>query len=136
MGMHDKTIYKVKKAPAPIGPYSVATGGGPFVFTSGQIGIDPGTGALVPGGIEEQTRQVLENLKGILEETNSCLKNAIKTTVYLRDMNDFARMNAIYAEYFPDNPPVRTTVAVSGLPKDALVEIDVISVLCLDQNCC
>lgn len=136
MGLHDKRVYHSAQAPQPIGPYSVGTGGGPFVFTAGQIGLDPQTGELVPGGIEAQTRQVFANLQAILKAGGSCLQNTIKTTVYLMDMNDFAKMNAVYAEFFSGDYPVRTTVQVAGLPKNALVEIDAIGVLCADGSCC
>ena len=132
---HDKQVIKSNNAPSPIGPYSIATGGGPFIFTAGQIGIDPATGELVDGGIEAQSRQVFRNLEAILKASNSCLCNAMKTTVYLRDMADFAKMNAVYAEFFTDNFPARTTVAVVGLPKNALVEIEMISMLCR-EDCC
>ncbi len=136
MTCHEKQAYSADNAPAAIGPYSVATGGGPFIFTSGQLGIDPKTNEIVPGGIEAQTRQVLTNLKEILKAANSCLDNVMKTTVYLQDMSDFAKMNAVYAEFFIKNPPARTTVQVAGLPKKALVEIDAISMLCKDKDCC
>lgn len=135
MACHDKKVYQSEKAPAPIGPYSVGTGGGPFVFTAGQIGLDPKTGELVEGGIEAQTRQVFANLSAILKDASSCLDNVVKTTVYLLDMQDFAAMNKIYAEHFSGDYPVRTTVAVSGLPKGALIEIDAISLLC-NGDCC
>ena len=114
----------------------MATGGGPFIFTSGQLGIDPKTNEIVAGGIEAQTRQVLTNLKEILKASNSCLDNVVKTTVFLQDMNDFAGMNAVYAGFFTENPPARTTVQVAGLPKKALVEIDAISMLCKEKDCC
>lgn len=135
MSCGDKKVYQSADAPAAIGPYSVATGAAVFVFTAGQTPIDPKTGELVPGGIEEQTRQVLNNLEAVLHSSGSCLKNAVKTTVYLREMQDFSAMNKVYGEYFGDNPPARTTVAVAGLPKNALVEIEVIAVRCNDQDC-
>lgn len=136
MACHQKKVFVVKNAPAAIGPYSVATGGGPFVFTSGQLGMDPKSGDLVAGGIEEQTRQALRNLEEILKATDSCLENVVKTTVYLADMNDFPKMNAVYAEFFAENSPARTTVQVAGLPKKALVEIEAISMLCEKKDCC
>lgn len=136
MACHEKQAFTVNNAPAAIGPYSIATGGGPFIFTSGQLGIDPKTNDLVPGGIEAQTRQVLNNLHQVLKETNSCLDNVVKTTVFLKDMNDFPKMNAVYAEFFTKDPPARTTVQVAGLPKNALVEIDAISMLCNDKDGC
>lgn len=135
MPCHDKKVYQSPEAPAAIGPYSVAAGGGPFVFTAGQTPIDPATGNLVEGGIEVQTRQVLCNLQAVLKSSSSCLENVVKTTVYLRDMQDFSAMNQVYAEFFPKNPPARTTVAVAGLPKDALVEIDLVALLCSDCDC-
>ncbi len=136
MACHQKKVFVVKNAPAAIGPYSIATGGGPFIFTSGQLGIDPDSGELVAGGIEEQTRQALQNLKEILSATDSCLENVVKTTVYLQDMNDFPKMNAVYAEFFAEKSPARTTVQVAGLPKKALVEIDAISLLNEKKDCC
>jgi len=135
MSCHQKKVYQSVEAPAAIGPYSVAAGAGPFVMTSGQIALDPKTGELVPGGVEEQTHQVLTNLEAVLRSSGSCLKNAVKTTVYLRDMQDFAAMNRIYGGFFPEQPPARTTVAVAGLPKNALIEIEVIAALCNDQDC-
>jgi len=135
MSCHQKKVYQSVEAPAAIGPYSVAAGAGPFVMTSGQIALDPETGELVPGGVEEQTHQVLTNLEAVLRSSGSCLKNAVKTTVYLRDMQDFAAMNRIYGGFFPEQPPARTTVAVAGLPKNALIEIEVIAALCNDQDC-
>jgi len=135
MSCREKKIFQSAEAPAAIGPYSVATGSGPYVMTSGQIAIDPKTGELVPGRIEEQTRQVLTNLESVLKSSGSCLKNAVKTTVFLRDMQDFADMNRIYGGFFPDQPPARTTVAVAGLPKNALIEIEVIAVTCNNQDC-
>lgn len=136
MAHYQKQVFVVENAPAAIGPYSVATGGGSFIFTSGQLGMDPKTGDLVPGGIEEQTRQAINNLEEILKATNSCLENVVKTTVYLQDMNDFSKMNAVYAEFFAEQSPARTTVQVAGLPKKALVEIEAISILCEKKDCC
>jgi 2-iminobutanoate/2-iminopropanoate deaminase len=135
MSCHEKMVYQSANAPAAIGPYSVAAGAAVFVFTAGQTPIDPHTGELVPGGITEQTRQVFTNLETVLTSSGSCLKNAVKTTVYLRDMQDFAAMNQVYAEFFPIEPPARTTVAVAGLPKNALVEIEVIAVHCDGKEC-
>ncbi len=124
-----KKIIKTDRAPAAIGPYSVANGGGPFVFTAGQLGLAPATGTLVEGGIEAETRQALENLKVVLEAANSCRENVVKTTVFLRDMADFARMNAIYAEYFVKDCPARSAVQVAALPKGAAVEIEAIALV-------
>ena len=115
------------KAPQAIGPYSQAVISQGFVFLSGQIALDPATGQVVEGGIEEQTVRVLENLKAVLEASQSSLERVVKTTVYLKDMGEFARMNAIYARYFPANQPARATVEAARLPRDARVEIDCIA---------
>jgi len=125
----DKTVITSQKAPKAIGPYSVAIRIGDLVFTSGQIGLDPGTGVLVPGGVEAETRQALTNLAHVLADAGSGLSQVVKTTVFLRDMADFAAMNAVYAEFFPENPPARSTVAVAALPKGAAVEIEAIACL-------
>jgi 2-iminobutanoate/2-iminopropanoate deaminase len=127
MTCKDKTIIKTDLAPAAIGPYSVGVAGGPFVFTAGQLGIDPKTGSLIEGGVEAETRQALQNLSAILEAANSCMENVVKTTVFLRDINDFAKMNAIYGEFFTENPPARSAVQVAALPKNGAVEIEAIS---------
>lgn len=127
MTCRDKTIIKTDLAPAAIGPYSVAVAGGPFIFTAGQLGINPKTGELVEGGVEAETRQALENLTAILEAANSCLENVVKTTVFLRDINDFAKMNAVYGGFFTQNPPARSAVQVAALPKNGAVEIEAIS---------
>ena len=116
-----------KKAPAAIGPYSQAIRVGNLVYTSGQIPIDPATGAFVEGGIKEQTRQSLTNVKAILEEAGTSLINVVKTTVFMADMADFADMNSVYAEFFTEPYPARSAVAVKTLPKGALVEIEVIA---------
>ena len=115
------------KAPAAIGPYSQAIKVGNLVYTSGQIPIDPATGSFVEGGIKEQTRQSLNNIKAILEETGLTMGNVVKTTVFMADMNDFADMNAVYAEFFAEPYPARSAVAVKTLPKGALVEIEVVA---------
>lgn len=125
--MPTKRIIHSDKAPKAIGPYSQAVQTDNLVMTAGQIGLDPLTGNLVEGGVEAQTRQVLTNLKNVLEAADSALDLVLKTTVYLKDMNDFAQMNAIYAGFFPAGPPARSTVAAAELPKGALVEIDVIA---------
>jgi 2-iminobutanoate/2-iminopropanoate deaminase len=125
-----KTAIATPKAPAAIGPYSQAIRVGDFLFTSGQVALDPATGQIVPGAIAEQTTQVLENLKAVLEAAGSTLSNVVKTLVFLKDMNDFAAMNAIYGKYLaPEGvvAPARSTVEVARLPKDALVEIEVIA---------
>ena len=116
-----------KKAPAAIGPYSQAIRVGNLVYTSGQIPIDPATGAFVEGGIKEQTRQSLTNVKAILEEAGTSLANVVKTTVFMADMADFADMNSVYAEFFTEPYPARSAVAVKTLPKGALVEIEVVA---------
>ncbi len=124
-----KKIVSTEKAPKAIGPYSQAIRTENLVFTAGQVGFDPATMNFVEGGIEAQTRQVLTNLKHVLEAADSGLNFVVKTTVFLQDMNDFAAMNAIYAEFFPENPPARSTVAVAALPKGALVEIECVALL-------
>lgn len=125
----DKVVITSKKAPQPIGPYSVAIQAGLLVFTSGQLGLEPASGNLVPGGVEAETRQVLTNLQHVLEDAGSGLDRAIKTTVFLKDMADFQKMNAIYGEFFQENPPARSTVQVAALPKGGAVEIEVIATL-------
>ena len=119
-------------APAAIGPYSQAVCIGDLLFTSGQIALDPATGAIVAGGIREQTARVLENLDAVLHEAGLGMSDVVKTTVFLKNMTDFATMNEVYANYFaPDGvvPPARSTVEVARLPKDALVEIEMIASL-------
>ena len=116
-----------KKAPAAIGAYSQAIRIGNLVYTSGQIPIDPTTGTFVEGGIKEQTCQSLTNVKAILEEAGLSMTNVVKTTVFMADMNDFANMNAVYAEFFSEPYPARSAVAVKTLPKGALVEIEVVA---------
>lgn len=123
----NKRIIHTEKAPKAIGPYSQAIHIGELIYTAGQVALDPATMELVPGGIEEQTRQVLANLTNVLEAAGSSMSKVVKTTVFLKDMSDFAKMNAIYAEAFGENPPARTTVAVAGLPKNALVEIECVA---------
>jgi 2-iminobutanoate/2-iminopropanoate deaminase len=125
-----KAVIATDKAPAAIGPYSQGVHVGNLVFTAGQIAIDPSTQQVVAGGITEQTTRALENLKAILEAAGSNLAQAIKATVFLKDFNDFAAMNAVYGAYLGANgvaPPARTTVEVSRLPKDVLVEIELIA---------
>ncbi len=122
-----KAIVHTEKAPKAIGPYSQAVRTASMIFTAGQIGLNPSTGELVDGGIEAQTRQVLSNLKNVLEAADSSLEHVVKTTVFLTDMSDFVKMNAIYAEFLGDNPPARSTLAVAALPKGALIEVEVIA---------
>ena len=116
------------RGPRPIGPYSQAVRANGFLFVSGQVALDPRTGAMAGPDVQEQTERTLENLKGILEAAGSNLHHVVKTTVFLRDMNDFAAMNEVYARYFTAAPPARSTVQVSRLPKDALVEIDAVAI--------
>lgn len=123
----NKRVIHTDKAPKAIGPYSQAIHIGELVYTAGQVGLDPATMEIVSGGIEEQTRQVLANLANVLEAAGTDMSKVVKTTVFLMDMNDFAKMNAIYGEAFGANPPARTTVAAAGLPKNALVEIECVA---------
>ncbi len=118
-------VIQTDKAAAPIGPYSQAIRANGFIFVAGEKGIDPATNAIVPGGIAAETRQTLENIRNILEAADSSIARVVATTVYLTDINAFAEMNAVYAEYFTSNPPGRTTVGVSSLPAGAQVEITV-----------
>ena len=122
-----KKIISTTKAPSAIGPYSQAIQVGNLIYTSGQIPINPATGSFVEGGIKEQTRQSLLNVKAILEEAGLTMANVVKTTVFMADMNDFADMNAVYAEFFTESYPARSAVAVKTLPKGALVEIEVVA---------
>ena len=123
----ERQVIHTDNAPKAIGPYSQAIRVGEFIFCAGQAGLDPSTGNLVSGGIEAETRRVLQNLAAVLEAAGTSFSRVVKTTVFLLDMNEFARMNAVYAEFFPTNPPARSTVQVARLPKDALVEIEVIA---------
>ena len=113
--------------PKAIGPYSQAVWAGDWLFSAGQIGLDPATSTMVPGGIAEQTRRVLDNIRGLLKSQGLDLGNVVKTTVFLSDMNNFAAMNEVYAKYFVKDPPARATVQAARLPKDALVEIEVVA---------
>ena len=122
-----KEIISTAKGPKAIGPYSQAVKANGFVFVSGQIPIDPATGELLVGDIGQQTTRVLENLKAIVEAAGSSLDRAVKVSVFLKDMGEFASMNAIYAKYFPQNPPARATVEVARLPRDVGVEMDIIA---------
>jgi len=124
-----KKIVSTDKAPKAIGPYSQAIRTENLIFTAGQVGLHPATMELVEGGLEEQTRQVLTNLKSVLESADSGLNYVVKTTVFLQNMSDFAAMNAVYAEFFPENAPARSTVAVAALPKGALIEIECTALL-------
>ena len=122
----NRTVVHTDKAPKAIGPYSQAIRTETMIYTAGQTGLDPATGELVAGGVEAQTRQVLTNLKYVIEAAGSSVGNVVKTTVFLTDMSDFPKMNAIYAEFFGENPPARSTVAVAGLPKGGVVEIEAV----------
>ncbi len=125
--MKAKIIYS-NRAPEPLGPYSQGIQAGNFIFCSGQIGLDPKTGALVEG-IEAQTKQSLSNLAEILKAANSGMENVVKTTIYLKDIADFPKVNELYGEVFKNSKPARTTMEVSNLPKGALIEIDAIAEL-------
>jgi 2-iminobutanoate/2-iminopropanoate deaminase len=122
-----KEVVTAQSAPKAIGPYSVGIRAFPWVFCSGQAGLDPETGELVPGGIEAETRQTITNLKNVLESAGSSLDEVVKTTVFLRDMADFSRMNAVYAKFFTGTPPARSTIQAAALPKGAAVEIEAIA---------
>ena len=124
-----KEIVVADKAPKAIGPYSAAVKAGNFIFTAGQLGIDPESGEFVPGGIEAETRQALLNLQAVLEAAGSSLKSVVKTTVFLRDMNDFGVMNVIYGEFFSEDYPARSAVQAARLPKDGAVEIEAVALL-------
>ena len=126
--MPKKEIINTNKAPKAIGPYSVANRIGNLVFTAGQTGLDPVTNELVAGGIQAETRQVLTNIKNVLAASGSSLEQVVKTTVFLRDIGDFTQMNAVYAEFFPQNHPARTTVQVVAVPRGGAVEIEVVAV--------
>lgn len=125
--MTDRQIIISEKAPKALGPYSVANRIDDLVFTAGQLGIDPQTGELVPGGIEAETRQVLININNVLEAAGSSLDRVVKTTVFLRDMNDFSIMNSVYGQFFKSNFPARSTVQVAALPKGGAVEIETVA---------
>ena len=126
--LHDmKKMISTPKAPAAIGPYSQAIQVGNLIYTSGQIPIDPATGQLVEGGVKEQARQSLSNIQAILQEAGLTMASVVKTTVFMADMADFAEMNSVYAEFFTEPYPARSAVAVKTLPKNALVEIEVVA---------
>jgi 2-iminobutanoate/2-iminopropanoate deaminase len=126
---HEKNIVKTDKAPKALGPYSAGVTTGTMVFTAGQVGIDPTTGKMVEGGIQAQTRQVFKNLQAILEEAGSSLDQVVKTTVFLQDMGEFALMNEVYASFFSEKFPARSTIEVGALPGGAAVEIEAIALL-------
>jgi len=124
----ERSVVSAWDAPSAIGPYSQAIRSGSLVFCSGQVPLDPGSGSLVAGGIEDQTERVLENLVAVLGATGLSLTDVVKTTVFLVSMDDFAAMNEVYARYFTDDPPARSTVAVAALPMGARVEIEAVAV--------
>lgn len=123
------TQIKTEKAPAAIGPYSQGILSGSLLFTSGQIPLNPASGSLVSGGIQSETKQVLENLKAVLEAGGASLKDVVKTTVYMTDLSEFAQMNEVYGIYFSGEPPARSTVGVASLPRGARVEIEAVAVV-------
>ncbi|HEY2460265.1 MAG TPA: RidA family protein [Candidatus Acidoferrum sp.] len=122
-----KDIVTTDRAPKPIGPYSQAIKAGGFLFTSGQVALDPKTNEFLGGDIREQTERVLNNVKGVVEAAGSNLQHVVKTTVFLKNMSDFPAMNEVYGRYFTIAPPARSTVEVAGLPKGALVEIEIVA---------
>ena len=122
-----REVIRSERTPKAIGPYEQALKLDGWVFTSGQIPLDPSTGAMVEGGIGAQTRQVMENLRGVLEAAGTSMGRVVKATVYMTNLADFQKMNEVYAEYFPRDKPVRSTVGVASLPRGAMVEIDVIA---------
>ena len=124
-----KRVIQTDKAPKAIGPYSQAIQAGNFLFLSGQIAIAPKTGELVTGDIRQQTRQILENIKGVLESQKLGMENVVKVTVFLKDIGNFNQVNEVYALYFPSSPPARSTVGVAKLPKDAEIEIEAIALI-------
>lgn len=125
---HHREIIHTDQAPKAIGPYSQANIAGNLVFVSGQLGFDPATGNFVDGGVREQTEQALRNMRAILEAADASLADVTACTVYLKDMNDFAAMNEVYATFFSENPPSRAAIQVARLPKDGIVEISCIAV--------
>ena len=125
-----KEIIATEDAPAAVGPYSQAVRVGNLIYTAGQLGIVPGSKDFAGPDIEAQTRQALENVRAVLEAAGSCLEHAIKTTVFLQDMGEFARMNGVYAEFFPDHPPARSAVQVAALPLGGRVEIEAVAEAC------
>jgi len=124
-----KKVIQTEKAPKAIGPYSQAIQAGSFLFLSGQIPLDPKTGELVKGDIRQQTKQVLENLKGVLESEKLEMKDVVKVTIFLKDIGDFNQVNEVYATYFPSSPPARSTIQVAKLPRDAEIEIEAIALI-------
>jgi 2-iminobutanoate/2-iminopropanoate deaminase len=130
IGEMEKTIISTKDAPAAVGPYSQAVQVGDLIYTAGQLGIVPGTKEFAGLDIESQTRQALENVKAVLKAGGACMNHVVKTTVFLQDIGEFSRMNAVYAEFFPENPPARSAVQVAALPLGGRVEIEAVAVAC------
>jgi 2-iminobutanoate/2-iminopropanoate deaminase len=124
-----KTIIRSDNAPAPVASYSQAVRAGEFLFLSGQLGLDPKSGQMVPGGVEAETRQILENLGAVLAAASATFDDVVKATVYLADMEEFAAFNAVYAQYFKGQPPARVTIGVAALPRKARVEIEAIALV-------
>lgn len=129
MASNQKQIILTAQAPQPIGPYSQAVRSGNFLFCSGQIALDPVTGQVSSPDVEGQTKRVMENVKAVLEAAGAQFQNVVKTTIFLKSMNDFPKVNEIYGTYFKENPPARSTVEVARLPKDVLVEVEVTAIL-------
>jgi 2-iminobutanoate/2-iminopropanoate deaminase len=123
----DRSVISTEQAPAALGPYSQAVVAGDFVFASGQLPIDPATGQMVEGDVAAMTRQVFRNVEAVLAAAGSSLGHVVKITVFLADLNDFQTMNGAYAEFFPENPPARSTIQVARLPRDARIEIEVVA---------
>ena len=126
----EKQIIATEKAPAAVGPYSQAVRVGDLIYTAGQLGIVPGTKEFAGPDIESQTRQALENIQAVLEAAGSCMAHAVKMTVFLQDIEEFSRMNAVYAEFFPEDPPGRSAVQVAALPLGGRVEIEAVAMAC------
>lgn len=124
-----KEVIIATGAPKAIGPYNAGIRAGHMIYTAGQLGLDRATGELVPGGIEAETRKALLNIQNIIETAGSNMSCVVKTTVYLREMSEFAQMNAVYSEFFPSEPPARTTIQVAGLPKNGAVEIEAVAII-------
>ncbi len=123
----NKQVLTSTNAPKAVGPYSIGIRSGDFLFLSGQLGLDPATGDFAPGGVEEQTKQALTNIQHVLEDSGASLADVVKTSVFLADIQDFPKMNAVYATFFESDPPARSTMEVGALPKLGLVEIEVIA---------
>ena len=127
--MHERRVVRTEGAPQPIGPYEQAVAAGPFIFLSGQLGIDPSTGKMVEGGVAEQTTRALENMKAVLEAAGSSLSNVVRVGVYLAEMGDFQTMNEIYSKYLGEVKPARSAIAVKALPAGGLVEMDAVALI-------